>query len=315
MGKIRDSWHIRILRHIVKREERRKWVEERKFSISVFLYAPLLAAWLHWGAGWRWEAILMLMGGFYIAKKDVIDPLIEMNINEWARPARQPRSIVYPRLWRFKFEWSKKFLEGLLAKRGLAFKFDAAGKEATRFDRDFLAELRLEEYANRLRIHRWLLPPNGTAVHPRYDWYDIPDYWSILHWNTTLSKSLMLWSYEFTRPYAERHDAARLSLVPCFDEKTKQASPRLVLWLEQQMRHPGGHMETVAAEGDEILFDIPLDPDRLADYRADPEWERQGDLQGDLLSLAERKVAAWRCSSETDERINWRWYLELKTLD
>jgi hypothetical protein len=163
-----------------------------------------------------------------------------------------------------------------------------------------LDKLVIDEYLNRLRVHRWTY----SGDHQAYALFDIDKSSSGRYWDFDKRHGRTLWSYstdgmnlgEFTLSCSWERDSVK-----------KEPYLQLVLWLNY-WRDEKRDVEK------DILFKLPLEPRRLKDNTGQTVYVQGEGLRefkaGDL-EFYPYDEDDWK--SPENEKDRWEWYLHMKT--
>ena len=192
--------------------------------------------------------VVVVAGGYFLVKRMAQDAVIQWAQRNISPGVAQQRSIVFPRIWTFKFLPTKKFIDELNAPpehpeydptlRETFLKLEATS--------EFLYKLVIEEYATRIRVHRWLvgnsgsvsdLPPEDAAgafewhpAHSRYEWFDVAHH---PHWaskkGSGLRDAVDLWDYSTE----QMHRVLKLSGAWRKDASGDRIFFQLTMWIER----------------------------------------------------------------------------------
>jgi hypothetical protein len=246
----------------------------------------------------NWSLILTLALGLAVGLrvfKEMVESLAENVVNRRFSPWHSAqRSIVFPRVWTLHItlytpSMERWFSPVATTSRLLPSQWNAGCAS------ELLRQLKIEEYNNRIRVHRWLVSTTGgqgDIIEERYDW---ADHTRGLSESSPLG-GLKLWSY--SRDSRQLLAVLHLSAVWRRDRRTKRHFLELTLWLQ----HPptGDHPERT-----ESLFSIPLDPVML-------DEERGAHVYVDDVVPYPVDSNDW----ETDgEAAGWSWHLRMQTFD
>ncbi|MFQ5911439.1 MAG: hypothetical protein ACE5IJ_12085 [Thermoplasmata archaeon] len=268
--------------------------------------------------------VVIAAAGYFLVKRIAQDA-----VSHWARRnispgVAQQRSIVFPRIWTFKFLPTKKFIQELNAPpehpeydptlRETFLKLDVTS--------EFLYRLVIEEYATRIRVHRWLahysgsesdLPPEDASgasgwypAHSRYDWFDVAHH---PHWASTrgsgLRDALDLWDYSTER----MHRVLKLSGAWRKDVPKDRIFFQLTLWVER--------IEDLDEEipSSDVLFEVPLDPGILDDQRGEPVYVGGEERKASEVLPYPDDGGDWEAKSGEGDDWRWSWYLRMQTFD
>jgi len=223
---------------------------------------------------------------------------------EVARPEPAPppsadterASIVYPRVWDFECYVLRQHIEGLLIARGLPLKSDPPKEDSGRSAnaRQEILEtdqVKIEEYANRVRLHVWRLGAAGNSPYSQYKWHDLDR--DIYTWFDIFSETeFPVWEVAFALD-GEKAKDCKLKLTLSGEEARRSSEERrssgemsrhlqLTLWIEQPSRKnvfgpPTNDGEYLHENPDDILFRVPLEPDLLGRHEAN-EYDEPGKI-------------------------------------
>lgn len=223
-------------------------------------------------------------------------------------PAREERrAFTYgPSCLGVQFRFAEGYVEALLAKRGVNFTFRDVTPEASD-EHSLLLTLKIDEYANRVRVHRWQVPLGTSVKLPGYDWFDMQNVdW--LYDDASPRRKRPLWSFEFSPPFALDKDAP-MADVWCqwnltgtwrYDRARQHPFLELSLWFDEHRRGEHYDEDAPLSEAD-VLFRVPLDPVVLAQ---DASVQQGEGLRHD-----------WSRRVGSGAAFEWEWYLELETFD
>jgi hypothetical protein len=212
-------------------------------------------------------------------------------------------SVIYPRVWTFKLDLTTTFVQAIATK--MSGKEDSHRQPSFSLvnDDEFLTKLVIDEYLNRIRVHRWLESKSNSS---RYDWFDL-DKSTGTYWNfgkTEHHKGALLWEYA-TETMADGDLALSCSWER--DEIRKRPYLQLILWLDYWRESNENRFR-------DIVFKIPLEPGRLCDEKGHLVWVQGHGSQefkaGDL-ELFPCDEDEWESDKEKDS--NWHWWLRMKT--
>jgi hypothetical protein len=245
---------------------------------------------------------LSLIGVFLIAlflarvlTYDILSKWTKENLSPGTEGGLSP---IYPRVWTFELHLTKTFLQEITAK--VSGKTDHLLAHAFRNEEEFLQKLVIDEYINRLRVHRWLVSASNGA---RYDWFDI-DKSSGRCWNFDKNEGCCIWNYA-----SKEMTEAELTLSCSWerDVTTKRPYLQLVLWIR--------HWEkSDASVPSNVIFKVPLEPGRLCDERGQTVYVRgQGgrEFKAGDLEMFPYNEDNWDSGKDNESRLSW--YLGMKT--
>ena len=321
----------------LRRQERIRTLQ-RLFWILVGISIWVITL-LHF-RGWEWNEVFFLALGLLAVMPPILSWLGEKTdqaIKRWGEqvgisPDKERRSIAYPRVWEFTFGFSVRFLAGFLASRGVSVEpscFDG-GKNTPDFR--VISRFRIEEYANRLRVHRWRESGGGigwgyTEDLPYY-WFDADSNWSDL-WKDVIK----VVSDEKEPPRTTENVPGLITLSgsePChiilglLNERTwairRRGPLELVLWIREPSRNnriledewaldPYGSSCRSYLEDNpqDIIFRVPLDVELLGDHDADP-WDEPG-------RICKTGAGEWTYRSVREKQREWEWWVSLETFE
>ena len=258
--------------------------------------------------------------GYFLVKKIAQD-----TISQWAQRnispgVAQQRSIVFPRTWTFQFLPTKKFIDELYAPPEHP-EYDSTLRETflkLETTSEFLYKLVIEEYATRIRVHRWLVPNSGSEselppedaawypAHSRYEWFDVAHH---PHWESprgvSLREAVDLWDYSTE----QMHRVLKLTGAWQKDASTNRIFFKLSLWIER--------IEDVSEEvpPSDVLLEIPLDPGLLDDQRSEPVYVGGEERKASEVLPYPLEEGDWKGKSGEGDNCRWSWYLRMQTFD
>jgi len=326
----------------LRRRERIKTLQ-RLFWILVGISICVITL-LHF-RGWEWNEVFFLALGLLVVMGPILSWLGEKTdqaIKRWGEqvgisPDKERRSIAYPRVWRFEFGFSVRFLAGFLASRGVSVEpsFFEGGKNT----RDFrvISRFRIEEYANRLRVHRWRESGGGVGWgSPEdlpYDWFDADSRWFDL-WKDIIK----VVSDEKEPPRTTENVPGLITLSgsdPCkiilsgsdlLNERRRRSPLELVLWIQEPSRSNGiqwdlepiggGESGYLKANPEDIIFRLPLDVELLGDHVVDPDYDVypwEGSCEPGRI--CKTGAGKWAYRSVREKQREWEWWVSLETFD
>lgn len=269
--------------------------------------------WIY-GINWRdvISGVIIIVAGYFIVKWIAQDA-----IKEWVRENVSPgvggqRSIVSPRVWTFTLSLSDKFLEELSRQTTTSVESDP---DIAKMDSspELLSKCVIEEYATRMRVHRWLLSaPEMESAHPRYEWFDVAH-----HPHSTIEgtfekifKALRgegenLWCYSTNQMTC----ALRLTGTWGADAPTQRIYYRLALYIDR------GLFEEEETAPSDVIFQIPLDPGLLDDQRGDQVYVRGEKRKASEVLPYPRDEGDWEDKSGEGDDWRWSWHLGMQTFD
>jgi hypothetical protein len=205
-------------------------------------------------------------------------------------------SRLYPRVWTFSLQFERPFLEETRRK--------LSARESDEVLQNFswdgvLHELVIDEYLNRLRVHRWTCEGEGVT----YEMLDI-DKSRGSYWNFDKHHGRAVWSYS-----TDGMNLGRLALSCSWerDPIKKQPYLQLILWLDYWRDREQDVTKN-------ILFKLPLEPLRLCDDAGKKVYvQGQGgrEFKAGDLDFYPYDEDDWK-SPEAEEK-RWRWFLHMKT--
>ena len=272
------------------------------YLVILGLGAVLLRRWnfqLEWG-----QVVLTVaaVGAVYM----VIKHIARETIGEWYAKSISPgvsqqRSIVFPRVWTFQPFWTSTFLEATrkeTPREPLPFsKLHATDK--------VLSKLVIEEYATRLRVHRWTigpLPQIAADSPTRYDWFDLEQ---SPHWvfRPNSFRENILWAY------ATEEMNCVLTLSGAWREDASRKHPFFQLTLSIDRGEPEAH---------DVIFQIALDPGLLDDQRGDLVYVGGQKRKASEVLPYPLREQSWEGESgevATWPGWRWHWHLRMQTFD
>ncbi len=269
-------------------------------------------------------AVVVVAGGSFLVKRMAQDAVIQWAQRNISPGVAKQRSIVFPRIWTFKFLPTKKFIDELNAPpehpeydptlRETFLKLEATS--------EFLYKLVIEEYATRIRVHRWLvgnsgsvsdLPPEDAAgafewhpAHSRYEWFDVAHH---PHWaskkGSGLRDAVDFWDYSTE----QMHRALKLSGAWHKDASGDRIFFQLTMWIER--------IEDVDEEipPSDVLFEVPLDPGILDDQRDQPVYVKGEERKASKVLPYPLDEGDWEAKSGEGNDWRWSWHLRMQTFD
>jgi len=327
MGERRENYPAKI-------EEKRR---RRRYFVWLFwlvVAVGSLGAFVD-SVGWERKSVLFLilglgaaLGVFVYWLTETIDKAIIQKTE--GAITRGTVNIVYPRVWDFECSVSRQYIEGLLAARGLILKSDpskesndeSADKRQDRLETD---KIKIEEYANRLRVHWWRSAPQPWRFTPvgrgsLYEWEDLDRdiYTSFDIYDST---EFPLWQAGFLLS-SEKPELCGLNLTLSGESaRRKERSEKsigseerrrhlqLTLWIKRPSREhrigpPMNDTKYLLENPDDIVFRVPLEPDLLGHHEAnefdEPGWKRRSQSgqfsseRGWPAPASEWSGASWR---------------------
>jgi hypothetical protein len=229
------------------------------------------------------------------------DSFFTSNFSKWIYDNISPGSEgglsrLYPRVWSFSLHLTRPFvyeMRGKLSDKGSDHIQDDQWYNA------LLDRLVIDEYLNRLRVHRWTY----SGDHQTYELLDI-DKSSSGYWDFDKRHGRTLWSYS-----TDTMNLGELTLSCSWEWNSVKKEPylQLVLWLNYWRDEE----RDVAKD---ILFKLPLEPRRLKDNAGQKVYvQGQGlrEFKAGDLNFYPYDEDDWKSSEEEKER--WEWYLHMKT--
>jgi hypothetical protein len=289
--------HAAILPTVVNRLIRFKKAIQNFYAKWTFAIAAASAAMLlHFWGELSWTASAIFIPGLYLAVG-----LAANETSKWISENISPGSEgglsrLYPRVWSFSLELARPFLNEIHSK--LSEKGSDHARGFSPVD-EVLDRLVIDEYLNRLRVHRWTFLGEGQS----YTMFDI-DKSPGSHWNFDKHHGRALWTYS-----TEEMNLGKLTLSCSWERNpvTKDPYLQLVLWLN--FWHDKERDVT-----QDILFKVPLEPRRLQD-NAERTVYVQGEggreFKAGDLEFYPYDEDDWKSPGEEKER--WDWHLHMKT--
>jgi hypothetical protein len=162
-----------------------------------------------------------------------------------------------------------------------------------------LDKLVIDEYLNRLRVHRWTL----SGDHHTYEMFDV-DKSPGTHWNFDKHHGRALWSYS-----TDEMNLGKLALSCSWERDRGMKDPylQLVLWLNYWR-------EEERDVTNDILFRLPLEPRILKDNAGQTVYvqgEGGREFKAGDLDFYPYDEDDWQSRAEEEKR--WNWYLGMKT--
>lgn len=235
---------------------------------------------------------------YWTTLKKTYDALLQWSDKSISPGMEGGLSPVYPRVWTFELRLTNAFIQEVGVK--LSGKPDSLVGDCLANDGELLNKLVIDEYLNRLRVHRWLVSESNGS---RYDMFDI-DKSCGGYWDFDKHKGCQLWAYE-----TSAMSDGELSLSCSWERDPAQKRPylQLILWLhcwDDQRDKPAR----------DIVFKIPLEPGRLCDEEGKLVYvQGQGgrEFKAGDLELFPYDEDNWKSSDDAESP--WRWYLHMKT--
>jgi len=259
--------------------------------------------------------------------QDVRGPVCEFM--EWFKEYLRLRvEDAYLRVWDIECSVSRQYIERLLAARGLTLKVDpsAMGNDQSADKRQDTLEndkIKIEEYANRLRVHTWRSPPQfwgstpvrGSAL---YDWVDLGR--DVHMWEPYDEMEFPLWQWGLpleseTEEFCDLRLTLSGEMARLMSEDRRSSGEmsrhlQLTLWIYQRSRRGfvPNDLEYLLKYPDDVLFRVPLEPDLLGNHEASP-YDEPGKICFDPKGSWGR--VAWAYHAKVDEVLQWHWCLSL----
>ncbi len=268
---------------------------------GTFLNFSVLSALLMYFVGnLSWSFIVVFVFGLYLARGLAYDTLQKWSVKNF--PGTEGGlSPVYPRVWTLELRLTKTLIEEVTAK--MSGEKDSLLAHSLSNDDEFSTKIVIDEYVNRVRVHRWLVSESNGS---RYDWFDI-DKSSGTHWNfgeTKHYRGCSLWTYA-----TEAMTDGELTLSCSWerDKTTKRPYFQLILWVrywEAPKEIPPGN----------VIFKIPLEPGRLCDeqgIRVAVLGQGGRRFKAGDLELFPNDDYDWK--SDKDKGSHFSWHLHMQT--
>jgi hypothetical protein len=237
---------------------------------------------------------------FVVLGYSTVVALIDERVATWVSRSVWPKQsndelgppyIAKPRVWTFTPRWSVPFVQSLAEAQGFKHSRDeieAAGSW-------FLQWLKVEEFADRVRIHQWLVTASGIGRH--YEWDDRVIDVSRGDERDRLVRSA-IWTLDLEKKWSEGSCQLRLSAPWLWEPRTSGARTRprstlrLVLWVDS--RRPADDRPLPP----QVIFDVPLDRVAL-DEQAQTGVVEAGD-------------GSWHTKHGEGEDWEWSWSLGVR---
>lgn len=273
----------------------------------LWLALALVAAMLRLHSGWAWSDIASLLV-LFVGGLVIIDGIARDAIGRFWNEAFSPgvgrqRSPLFPRVWRLIFRPTSKFLDRFAAGP------PADGGWTTLMKLDsttrYLARLKIEEYAGRIRIHRWLTGPDEGLDYLSYEWWDVPQRDWVRSSRSPLHDAEHFWSYSTDM----MRGVLRLSGLWQQDHRGKRHYLKVVLWFDSLDRQ-----DTPVPESD-VVFEIPLDPGLLDDERGIKKFVRGKPRKASEALPYPGNEERWENRRGEGSEFEWEWHLWMQTFD
>ena len=269
-------------------------------SAKASTWLPLLGLFLfvavtRWQLGWHWSDIAYWVGGMLVAVK--LDWALARlkRVDEIDKRSRRYRG----RVWTFELRWSTEFMR----QRLLAVQTCPVPPALWRagITSDLLYNLKLEEFENHIRVHRWLVHPDEGS-HRTYEWWD--------QRKREFRKTMDFWSYS----RGDASGTARLSATCKEDTKRKRWFIELALWFDYPREHRFYTPYEAVADGD-VVFRVDLDPDRLDEQFGESVIVSGRHRPAGGVIPYPCDEATWEHKAGEGAAWEWSWHLRMQTFD
>jgi len=270
------------------------WSRIRRRATPVIALAGLfLLLVLAFGFGWDTAFAVVI---FALLGYQALVEIIDERVARLAWPRRSddelaPPNVPKPRVWTFTPRWSVPFVQGLAEAQG--FKYSRDEIEAA--DRWVIERLKVEEFADRVRIHQWLVTASGTGRH--YEWDDRFIEVSRGDERERLARSA-IWTLDLEKVWSNGSCQLRMSAPWLWEPRTTGARTRprsmlrLVLWLDSWRPTDD------CAQPHQVIFDVPVDRVTL------DEQAQAGVIEGGDDS--------WHTKHGEGSDWEWSWWLNVR---
>ena len=266
------------------------WQGVRKGRWLSLVGLALFVALARWYWGWQWFLVAQTVA-FVVVGLWTLARLARVNEID-------ARSKLYVgRVWTVSLDASKAFIARRLAAAAQRAESPSVFWKALTTS-DLLDKLKIEEFDHHIRVHRWLASP-GKEVR-QYEWWDATD---AGHWEDPRN-GVDLWSYSTD----DAVGIARLSATWKRDAQWHRPFVELIWWIDQPRVE-----DTATAPDAEIVFTVPLDPNRLDKECGESVYVRGRKRPPGQATPYPLDDNRWEKKLGDGESFEWAWYVTMQT--